>query len=294
VDADILTRALPGTVLAELKRRGIPPGQVAAAVDASEGDLVALTGSYATGEANVTSDLDFTVITADPARRRVAHGANHPSILGDSFDVRVGSLQVNIEYVHSGRLEDICAIIDSVRATPDHPDLPNLQALELRLLQRLASGKAITGRPLLDEYQSRIDLETARAASISLSFVGGLSLLEDAQVMIPPARELMFRSAAESLLVSAVNTFGPITYDVKHLCSRAIRLAGEQCPARALQELEGVLSADRLAPRQATVFLLDVAEDLYHCFGDARCPAVVAPMLAPFRDMWAWTGRRFP
>ncbi len=103
----------------------------------------------------------------------------------------------------------------------------------------------------------------------------------------------MHRSTGEALLLSAVNAFGPITYDVKHLCSRAIALAARPCPVLAFTELERILFVDRLAPGDATALLLDVAEDLYRSFTDSRCPPLTRPMLAPFRDSWAWAGRSF-
>lgn len=293
MNADLLETGLPETVKAELCRRGIALADVAEVLDDAGTEVVALTGSYATGEANETSDLDFTVISKHSAARQIAGAANHPSIFGDSFDVRVKSLLVNIEYVAESGLEVICAIIDAARDRAGHPDLPNFQALELRLVQRLASGVAITGHERLEYYRARLDVQTARASAVALAFVGAMSLLEDAQVFTSPARDLMYRSTAESLLLAAVNAFGPITYDVKHLCSRAIRLAGQSCPAQAFTDLDRVLFVDRLAPAEATALLLDVAEDLHARLGDQRCPVLAGPMLAPFRESWAWTGRSF-
>jgi predicted nucleotidyltransferase len=293
MNPDLLEAGLPATVRAELDRRGIEIKEVAAVIDDADTEVVALTGSYATGEANQTSDLDFTVVTARPAARRIAGAANHPSIFGDSFDVRVRSLLVNIEYVAEDGLDSVCAIIDAARSQAGSPDLPNFQALELRLVQRLASGLAITGGEQLERYRSRLDVQTARASAVALAFVGALSLLEDAQVFGPPARELMHRSAGEALLLAAVNAFGPITYDVKHLCKRAIRLAGQPGAARAFTDLERMLFVDRLAPADATALLLDIAVDLKDRLSDDRCPPLAGPMLVPFADSWAWTGRRF-
>lgn len=287
--ADVL-RALPGPVRAELARRGVELSAAGALLDLAPGDAVLLAGSYATGEANPTSDLDLLVLTpaARPVRRRPGR-TNHPSTFGDSIDGRVAGLVVNVEYVAVDRLAAVAALLDRLRADPA-PDLPNLQALELRLVHRLATGVPLAGADRLAALRAGADVDAARAAAAALYFVMALSFLEDVQVMRPPAVELMVRSAGEALLLAAVNAYGRITYDVKHVCSRAAALAAAGAGPAVLDRYEAVLLVDRLPPAAGTALLLDLAVDLH---ARLRARDLLPALLAPYRPGWAWTGRAF-
>src|SRR5262245_23484350 len=109
--ASLLT-AMPAAAHERLARSAIRLDDVAALLDVHDDDVVLLAGSFATGEANATSDLDLLVITGERAVRRPPGSSNHPSIFGDSYDARIGDLVVNIEYINEARVAEVCRIID--------------------------------------------------------------------------------------------------------------------------------------------------------------------------------------
>ncbi|MFF8784442.1 nucleotidyltransferase domain-containing protein [Streptomyces sp. NPDC015125] len=283
---------LPSPVRAQLHDRRIELPPIAALVEADEDEPVLLVGSYASGEANPTSDLDLLVLTKRRRRRRRPGTTNHPSIFGDSFDGQVGDLPVNIEYVSQERLHDIAQVLAAAAETGG-VDLPNLQGLELRLVQRVHGGIALAGADELSRLRAGLDLDTVRSAATALAFVGTLSLLEDTTVLTGPTRELMCRGAAESLLVSAVNAFGPVTHDGKHLVSRAARISALPDVPLVFAHAERLLFSDRLPLDEAREFILDLAQELFRSFADPRCPSRVTGMLDPFVPTWSWTGRGF-
>ncbi|MFJ8624935.1 nucleotidyltransferase domain-containing protein [Kitasatospora sp. NPDC093550] len=290
MDVSVLDR-LPAPVRAELDRRRAPLPAMAALVEADDDEPVLLAGSYATGEWNPTSDLDLLVLTKRNRPRRAPGTTNHPSILGDSFDGQAGDLPVNVEYVSAERLHDLARVLESADGDGGAVDLPNLQGLEIRLVQRVHKGIPLSGAGELERLRAGLDLDAARSAATALAFVGTLSLLEDTTVLTSPTRELMCRGAAESLLMSAVNGFGPLTHDGKHLLTRAARIAELPQAPRLFGRIETLLFADRLPHEEALGLVLDLAEDLYRSFTDPRCPSRVLPMLDPFVPTWAWTGR---
>ncbi|MDA2813560.1 nucleotidyltransferase domain-containing protein [Nocardiopsis sp. RSe5-2] len=295
-------RSLPGGVVQALAARGIAPRDLedARVLDPRPAQAVLLTGSYATGEFNPTSDLDLLVLTDGSAPARPPGATNHPSTFGDSFDTVVGGLVVNTEYVDRSRADELSRV-DAVAAgaagptdgAAAPPDLPNLQPLEVRLVQRLTIGVPLYGGRLVDRLRPRLGEETVRASAAALNFVMALSLLEDTTVLPSPARELMCRTAGEALLLSAVNAFGPITYDVKHLCSRAAALAARPGAPAVAADHERALFADRLPHAEALDLLLGHAEDLYALLAGGGAPDAVVPMLRPFRGQWEWAGRTF-
>ncbi|MEU4205976.1 nucleotidyltransferase domain-containing protein [Streptomyces sp. NPDC045470] len=287
-----LLDALPPSVQAALGRQGATPERIAALVDDRPGDVVMLAGSYATGEANPTSDLDILVLMPGPGARGVPGTTNHPSIFGDSFDGMAGELMVNIEYVS----EDAIALVQqAVRpATGDAPpDLANLQGLELRLVQRVSTGLPLSNADRLEEIKKGIDADLVRASAAALAFVDTMSLLADTTVLSSPARELMCRGAAEALLTAGLNAFGRITYGTKHLLSRAAVAARLPGTPALFAQCDKVLFADRLPQEEALPWLLDLAEELFRAFGDERCAPGIQPLLEPFRPQWAWSGRAF-
>lgn len=293
MDVSVLDR-LPAPVRAELDRRQAALPAVAALVDADDDEPVLLAGSYATGEWNPTSDLDLLVLTKRHRPRRVPGTVNHPSLLGDSFDGQAGDLPVNVEYVGAERLHDLARIVRGTAGDGGTVDLPNLQALEIRLVQRVHQGIALSGAGDVARLRAGLDVDAVRSAATALAFVGTLSLLEDTTVLASPTRELMCRGAAESLLMSAVNAFGPLTHDGKHLLTRAAAIAGHPRAPRLFGQVERLLFAERLPHEEALGLVLDLAEDLYRSFTDPRCPSRVLPMLDPFVPAWAWTGRTWP
>src|SRR5699024_1505066 len=73
---------------------------------------------------------------------------------------------------------------------------------------RLAVGLPLFGVDLVEELRPALEEEAVRASSSALNFVMALSLLEDTRVLPSPAREVMRRTVAEALLLSAVNAYG--------------------------------------------------------------------------------------
>ncbi len=285
--------SMPSNVHAELQRRGISLQSLADVVELRPGEPLLLAGSYATGEANPTSDLDLLVLTLDEDYRGIAGSSNHPSIFGDSFDVTLGDLNVNVEYVPQDRYLDLCRTIAATRPADGPPQVGNFQALELRLPQRIVTGIPLVEAERVAELRRRLDFDAVWASAAALDFVMAMSLLEDTQVLSPPSQSLMLRACGEYLVRSAINAVGPITYDAKHIFRRAARLVAQPNPPLALVNAEQLVFLDRLPLDQAVPFMLDNAEDLHRRLaGDAKLNLIVQ-MLQPFRTSWAWTERSF-
>lgn len=284
---------LPANVLAELDQRGIPLAALAAAVDLRPGEPLLLAGSYATGEANPTSDLDLLVFTLDDDYRGIPGSSNHPSIFGDSFDVTLVDLNVNIEYVPQSRFLDLCKTIAATRPVDGPPQVGNFQALELRLPQRIMTGIPLVEANVVQRLRDELDFPAVWASAAALDFVMAMSLLEDTQVLNPPSQLLMLRAAGEYLVRSAINSVGPITYDAKHVFSRAARLCDQPGAPRALTNAEQLVFLDRMPIERAVEFLLDDAVDLHQrVAGDERLN-LITQMLRPFQASWEWSGRTF-
>ncbi|MFE4822146.1 nucleotidyltransferase domain-containing protein [Streptomyces sp. NPDC056704] len=277
-----------------LEQRGIDPAEIADLVDLAPDDVLLLAGSYATGEANPTSDLDLLVLRAtDTAPRPPATSSNHPSIFGDSFDIAVGDLTVNLEYVGARKYDDLCALIDSTVSDLGGPDVANFQPLELRLAQRVMTGVALVGADRLEELRNRLDVSAVHDSAAALNFVMTMSWLEDTRVLSSPSRELMLRGAGESLVLAAINMVGPITYDIKHLFSRAARLAQTPGAPTVLADAERAVFTDRQPLADSVELLLDHAEDMHRIVWSEPAHARIAAMLRPFRPSWLWSGRPF-
>jgi hypothetical protein len=282
--------AMPAAVHAELARRGIGLTELAAVPDLREGEPLLLAGSYATGEANPTSDLDLLVLTTETGSRAPAGSSNHPSIFGDSYDIQLADLTVNLEYVPQSRFLDLCEAVNDAR---DSCEVGNFQSLELRLAQRVTTGIGLTGPDVLAGLRDQLDYPTVRASAAALSFVMAMSLLEDTQVLAPPGQLLMLRGAGEWLLRAAINTVGPITYDTKHLFGRAARLARDPKAPTALAGAEQLVFTERLPVADSVAVLLDHAQDLYRLLtADPEHQQLLA-MLRPYQAGWRWTGRLF-
>lgn len=282
--------AMPDAVHAELARRGIGLAELAEVPDLRDGEPLLLAGSYATGEANPTSDLDLLVLTTEIGSRAPAGSSNHPSIFGDSYDIRLADLTVNLEYVPQSKFLDLCQAVNSAR---DGSEVGNFQSLELRLAQRVTTGIGLTGPAALAGLRDQLDYPTVRASAAALSFVMAMSLLEDTQVLAPPGQLLMLRGAGEWLLRAAINTVGPITYDTKHLFGRAGRLARDPKAPTALAAAEQLVFTERLPVADSVAVLLDHAQDLYRLLAAEPEHRQILAMLRPFEPGWCWTGRLF-
>jgi len=84
------------------------------------------------------------VLTSEAGSRAPAGSSNHPSIFGDSYDIRLADLTVNLEYVPQSRFLDLCAAVDQARDGAGGPEVGNFQSLELRLAQRVTTGIGLT------------------------------------------------------------------------------------------------------------------------------------------------------
>lgn len=282
---------MPPLVREMLARRLIEPERIAAQIDLGLDDVLLLAGSYATGEANPTSDLDLLVLCERPSYRIPDGASNHPSIFGDSFDIIINGLTVNLEYVPVGRFEDLCAAIDAARGGMAGPMVGNFQALELRLAERASSGVPLVGIQRLAQLRAKLDVDTVRSSAAALDFVLGMSWLEDTQVLASPSRELMLRGAGELLVLAAINAVGPITYGMKHIFSRAARLARRSGAPTVLGDAERVIFTERQHCEDAIDLLLDHAADLDRILRSDPAHSQIAAMLVPFRPGWAWAGR---
>lgn len=282
--------AMPAAVHAELARRGIELAELAGVPDLCDGEPLLLAGSYATGEANPTSDLDLLVLTAESGSRAPAGSSNHPSIFGDSYDIELADLTVNLEYVPQARFHDLCQAVNQCR---DGAEVGNFQSLELRLAQRVTTGIGLAGPAALADLRKQLDYPTVRASAAALSFVMAMSLLEDTSVLVPPGQLLMLRGAGEWLLRAAINAVGPITYDTKHLFGRAATLASEPHAPTALAAAEQLVFTERLPVAESVALLLDHAQDLYRLLATRTEHQQILAMLGPFEPGWRWTGRLF-
>jgi hypothetical protein len=285
--------AMPPTVHAELSKRGIALDSVAEIVELRAGEPLMLAGSYAVGEANPTSDLDLLVFTSTDDYRGPADSSNHPSIFGDSFDITLADLTVNLEYVPQPRFLDLCTTIAATRPSMGGPHVGNFQALELRLAQRIVTGIPLVNGGKVDELRAKLDFEAVWASAAALDLIMSMSLLEDTQVLQPPSQLLMLRGAGELLVRSAINAVGPITYDTKHLFRRATRLADRPDAPSALVNAEQLVFIGGLPVAEAVSLVLDNAEDLYRRLVADPNLQLIVQMLQPFLPSWAWTGRNF-
>ena len=167
VPVDVFS-AMPESVLSMLRRRNVSLEELARQVLVRHGEALLLTGSYATGEANPTSDLDLLVLTRTDDSRAPEEGVNHPSMFGDSFDVFLADLNVNIEYVPQAKIEDLGAVLTRV-SNGKRRDIANLQGLELRLAQRTATGIPLMGADVVSTMRRALDAEVARKSAAALA-----------------------------------------------------------------------------------------------------------------------------
>lgn len=296
MDREHLAR-LPHGVMEALGRRGITIERLLPLVPAPAGHVVLLTGSYATGEATPTSDLDFLVVhPAGVEHARPAGAVNHPSIHGDSYDCDLGGLVCNVELVAETDVEAVCALLDGVRLRPGHDtigDLPNLQPLEVRLLQRLAGGVVLAGEDRARRWRDHIRLDALRDAFAATQFAVGMDLVVDGWTMgrASPRRDLLCRAAVECFLISLLTFEGSITYDVKHLWKRclALRASGIAAP-RVLADMEAALFPERAHPRGDYLeAAMAYGSDLLGYYVSHPRSRLLLAMLRPVASTWERT-----
>jgi hypothetical protein len=283
--------ALPGPVRAALARRGVDPADLIAAVDNDHDDAVLLTGSYARGEAHAASDVDLLVLTRRERPRRIDGTLCFPSVLGYSVDRQRGDVHLNVEYVARKRLAELARIV--APPTAGTARLPNLQALELRLVDGLHTGAILRGEADVALLRRMLSLDAVRASAAALAFLGTLDLLGKSTAAAEPAAAVLRRAAGESLLFAGVTAFGRLTYDVKHVVSRAAGLAHRPGVPRLFVRHEEVLFVDRLPADAGTALLVGLAAELHRALRGPDCPQGIVALLEPFRPSWVWTEGEF-
>lgn len=281
-----VSASLPAAVRAALDSRRVTANDLVAAVDVDPGDVVLLTGSVARGEARAHSDIDLLVVTGRQRHRASTATLVFPSILGESLVADQHGVQLNVEYAMLEQVQQLARVMRP--AVDGVARLPNLQTLELRLIQGLHTGVVLQGHAELPALRELLDPERVRAAATALALLGTLTLLQGSTSLSEPAATMLRRTAAESLLTAGVCAYAALTYDVKHLVRRAAALADRTGLPSLFARYEELLFADRLPGPQADDLILDLAVELY----DAM-PEPARAFLAPFRQEWAWSGRVF-
>lgn len=236
----MLFAALEPLVPDVFARYGVRPEHLRALETFAAADSVLLTGSYARGEATSASDLDLTVIcTAPPARPPGVRG--YPSIFGDSVvAARIGDLVVNLEWLRRDALRTVCDLLAGATGEPPSPSIANLGPLEVRALDRAGGGIALRATDADACLLAGIDLAKARANTAALGYIDCRGQLRAASAAGTDTltRTIRLRQAAQSLLLAELNALGVLTYDVKHLAQRVVRLASPD-HVRLLHALAG-------------------------------------------------------
>src|SRR5262249_34544224 len=148
-------------------------------------------------------------------------------------------------------------------AAGEPPRLPNLQTLELRLIQGLHTGVVLHGGAEARALREQVDHDQVRAAATALALLGTLTLVQDSTFLGEPAATMLRRTAAESLLTAGVCAYETLNYDVKHLVRRAAALSERPGLPSLFARYEELLFADRLPGPQADDLILDLAVELY-------------------------------
>lgn len=277
--------ALSGQAIKHLEVRGLTATKLGQVLERAPDEPVLLTGSYTSGEHNPTSDLDILVITQGAVSRVPAKASNHPSIFGDSFDVKVGEISVNIEYVSVHKVRELAQIVDRAgRANP--PSVANLQALEFRLAHRFMTGIPLLGGDTISRMRAGVNLDDFRGAAVALNFIMAMSLLEDSEVLAAPENLLMLRASAESLILAALNAFGPITYGIKHTRSRSKRLVGAGYNVGVLRDVDRMLQIDRLPIADGQHLIKLNSGDFLQHLRSTGSHAKTFKMLEPYASTW--------
>jgi len=268
----------------DLQGRGLTAANLGHVLDRAPGEPVLLTGSYASGEHNPTSDLDILIITQGSVGR-LPEVSNHPSIFGDSYDVKVGEVSVNIEYVSEIKVRELAQIANRAdRSTP--PAVANFQALELRLAHRFVTGVPLLGGETIRAMRAGVHLEEFKRAAVALNFIMAMSLLEDSQVLGSPENFLMVRASAESLCLAALNAFGPITYGIKHIRSRSKKLADAGFNALVLQDVDRMLQIDHMPIVDGQKLIELSADDFLRHLRSTEAHYKIFAMLEPYAATW--------
>lgn len=231
---------IPEISLAALREKSIEASVIYDSIRYKPGDIVLFTGSYATEEFNQTSDVDILILTDDAERDRTAEHLNHPSIFGDSFDVLYKETFLNIEYIKFTEVAKLLSLVNKATALV-HPDLPNLQGLELRLAQRIHNGMPLLGGKEFNNIKKSMNIDLFISSSTALSLIMAISFLEDSLCLNETDSRLILSSAAFCLVTSYVNSSGNITYSVKNLRKRALELSIYHLEYETLKNVDSLL-----------------------------------------------------
>ena len=217
------------TGLDELRRRLPVPAEAA----------ILAVGSAAEGPPTTGSDVDFLVLL--PGRDQPpppAPGvAARRTTIGVDYVVETPAWTLNPELVPEDTCERLSPLADAIasaleRGRPD--DLPYLQPREARLVDRLRTGRVLSGDDAVGRWSRRLrpDLilpywATGHLLGAEHVLTGALRHLErgDRETAL-----LRGRMGAESLVLPALACHGIVVFDLKHAAAHARKLERSERP----------------------------------------------------------------
>lgn len=274
---------IPENSLAALQEKSIDANVIYDHISYKAGDIVIFTGSYSTGEYNHTSDVDILILSNESKRERTKNDLNHPSIFGDSFDVRYKETDLNIEYIKLSEVLKLVSMVNSAISLPQ-PDLPNLQGLELRLALRIYSGIPLLGKTEFSSIKENIDIKSFTSAATALSLVMAISYFEDSLYLSEVDSRLILSSAAFCLVMSYVNSSGNITYSVKNLRNRSISLSQNDKNYSILKNVDSLLFVSEASLPVGQKLVIEMIMQLVELLRESGSHNLTLKMLNPYLD----------
>ncbi|MBK0123589.1 nucleotidyltransferase domain-containing protein [Pantoea sp. S61] len=272
---------LPKSSLAALQKKSIEANVIYDRINHKAGDIVLFTGSYSTGEHNPTSDVDILILSNESEHERRITELNHPSIFGDSFDIRYKETDLNIEYI---KLPDVFKLLSIVNTATNlyQPDLPNLQGLELRLAVRIYNGIPLLGEKDYISIKKNINIASFTSSATALSLVMAISYFEDSLYLSEIDSRLILSNAAFCLVMSYVNSSGNITYSVKNLRGRAISLFQNNKNYYMLNNVDSLLFVSDVSLPVGQKLVIDMIIRLIELLQKSEYHDLTLKMLAPY------------
>ncbi|MER5887200.1 hypothetical protein ABT160_25540 [Streptomyces sp. NPDC001941] len=192
--------------------------------DWPEGSGVLLAGSTAEGVAMPGSNVNVLVLDApvdwspDPGSLLRPMGLARNHLCGEDP-------VVNMDVLRSGPLHDLAALAAGMArvADPSVPDLelPVLDVLEIRFLARLRGGTVVRGGPVVERWRARAEVRWLPVFHCATTFLTAGHYRAKAETALAAGLDLdasvLYRLAAEHLLVSALAAHGRVLHEVKNL-----------------------------------------------------------------------------